>query len=58
MPDKTLIDTVVLKQDIGGPAPRFKKVKLLCWSDGSVTWETPDDNNGELRSVVSFVGDA
>ena len=36
--EKTLIDTIVVKQDVGGPYTQYKKAILQFWSDGTVTW--------------------
>ena len=54
--EKTLVDTMVVKQDVGHSEPQYKKVILQFWSDGSVTWiknEEPDK-----KDLYSFnVGD-
>lgn len=32
------VDSIVVKQDVGGPYPRFKRVTLDLFADGSVRW--------------------
>lgn len=36
------VDRIVVRQDVGGPYPVYKKIVLLLWEDGTVTWERPD----------------
>lgn len=43
--EKTLVDTIKVKQDIGSHEPLFKRAKLQLWSDGSVTWEKLEQQN-------------
>lgn len=37
------IDRIVVSQDVGGPYPVYKKITLLLWADGTVTWEKPTE---------------
>jgi hypothetical protein len=43
--EKTLVDTIKAKQDIGSYEPLFKRVELQLWSDGSVTWTQLEQQN-------------
>jgi hypothetical protein len=36
------VNRITVHEDIGGPYPRYKKVTLVFWSDGTVTWEPVD----------------
>lgn len=36
------VDRITVQQDIGGPYPVYKRVTLLLWADGQVTWEPID----------------
>jgi hypothetical protein len=37
---RELVDTITVRQDIGGPYEIYKKVVLQLWSDGSVSWSS------------------
>jgi hypothetical protein len=37
----TVVETIIVKQDVGGPFPVYKKVQLNLLSDGTVTWQAP-----------------
>lgn len=39
------VGSVVVKEDIGVYEPVYKKVRLLLWSDGTVTW---DEDSSEM----------
>ncbi len=51
---KTLIDTLTVRQDVGFYEPQYKNAILDFWSDGSVTWRTPETGS---RKSGSYVGD-
>lgn len=55
--EKTLVDTLTVAEDVGGPFPAYKKAIIQFWSDGTVTWvprEHPDPNKYYLER---FIGD-
>jgi hypothetical protein len=52
--EKTLVDTLVVKQDIGRYEPRYKKAIIDFWSDGTVTWRAREAVD---LSTDSYVGD-
>lgn len=57
---KTLVDTITISQDLGGPYERFKKANLSFWSDGSVTWEPATEKQQAENADAfgaQFVGD-
>lgn len=55
--DKTLIDTLVVKQDVGSHEPRYRKAIIDFWSDGSVTWRPRETPDSDVFDNDSYVGD-
>ena len=55
--DKTLIDTLIVKQDVGSHEPRYKKAIIDFWSDGSVTWRPRETPVTAVLDTDSYVGD-
>lgn len=55
-----LIDTMVVREDIGSYEPRYKKAILQFWNDGTITWTprdpSPDFNPYSQQDDV-YVGD-
>lgn len=41
VPERTIVDRITVQQDIGTFEAYYKKVVLVLWSDGSITWERP-----------------
>jgi len=55
--EKTLIDTIVVKQDVGGPYTQYKKAILQFWSDGTVTWVARSAEKQEKHPNAFYIGD-
>lgn len=39
MNEPTLVQVMVIEQDIGSFEPEYRKAQLSLWSDRSVTWD-------------------
>jgi hypothetical protein len=48
---RELVDTVTVRQDVGGPYPRYKHVVLQLWSDGSVSWSSVDIDGNTTHTI-------
>lgn len=55
--EKTLVDTLVVKQDIGSHEARYKKAIIDFWPDGTVTWRARDAAELSTDSYDSYIGD-
>jgi len=57
MAEKTLVDTMILQQDIGTCEAHYKKAIVDFWSDGSVTWRKREGSENPEFFGPTYVGD-